>query len=476
MKNIEKLLKYFVTVATCRNYWLVACWLPYAVCNARTPRAGGPLWLYAIEINALIAYIRKRHSVELRAHTHIAFIMSQRIKLITCTHMWKLALHTERCEYVRADCASNVRQYKKKGNKKLKHLLVSKGVKRLCIRYDDRTTHKQKGKFYKVKMSFLDRYRKFIGAARVLARFCACDMFDETYTVFNPFFMVLLLCLAIYTVCFVYTIYDGFVINNDWTIILQCLTIGAMILQAISKYTCYYIHRITLREVVKHLDEIYAEYQNRGTRYEYALNRSLQKIVKCSKITGITYFTSLAGLIVLPIIYMLITGKRELTLTALIPGIDSKETFGYFVHTGFHSVIILFSGVGFFASDMFMFSIFLHVLLHRDIMTAKFHDLNEATAKQNEPAERSRDLLNDVIAWHQKYNLFMEYIEELFSGVIFVHVTTSCVSICSTLFCIVLKVWPFAPLLLISNTSMYAYCGFGQLLATTKFKFGLQFA
>uniref|UniRef100_A0A1A9ZFG4 Uncharacterized protein n=1 Tax=Glossina pallidipes TaxID=7398 RepID=A0A1A9ZFG4_GLOPL len=113
-------------------------------------------------------------------------------------------------------------------------------------------------------MSCLDRFRKFIGAARVLARFCACDMFDETYTMFNPFFMVLLGFLAIYTVCFVYTIYDGFVINNDWTIILQCLTIGAMALQAISKYAFYYIHRTTLRKVVKHLDEIYGEYQNRG--------------------------------------------------------------------------------------------------------------------------------------------------------------------------------------------------------------------
>uniref|UniRef100_A0A1A9ZFG3 Uncharacterized protein n=1 Tax=Glossina pallidipes TaxID=7398 RepID=A0A1A9ZFG3_GLOPL len=86
---------------------------------------------------------------------------------------------------------------------------------------------------------------------------------------------------------------------------------------------------------------------------------------------------------------MLITGKRELTLTALIPGIDPKETFGYFIHTGFHSAIILFSGVGFFASDVFMFSIFLHALLHRDILMAKFHDLNEATTKPDEPAERS---------------------------------------------------------------------------------------
>uniref|UniRef100_A0A1B0FRA0 Odorant receptor n=1 Tax=Glossina morsitans morsitans TaxID=37546 RepID=A0A1B0FRA0_GLOMM len=316
-------------------------------------------------------------------------------------------------------------------------------------------------------MPCLDRFRKFIGAASLIARFCACDMFDETYTMFNPLFMVLLGFLAIYTVCFVYTIYDGFVTNQDWTIILQCLTIGAMALQAISKYACYYIHRTTLRKVVKYLDEIYGEYQDRGARYEYALKKSLQKIMKCSKITGIIYFTSLAGLIVSPFIYMLITGKRELTLIALIPGIDPKETVGYFIHTGFHSAIISFAGVGFFASEIVMFSIFLHVLLHRDILMEKFHDLNEATAKPDVPAARTRDLLNDIIAWHQKYNLFVKYIEELFSGVIFVHVTTSCASICSTLFCIVLKVWPFAPVLLLLNTSMYAYCGFGQLLATT---------
>uniref|UniRef100_A0A1A9ZFG2 Odorant receptor n=1 Tax=Glossina pallidipes TaxID=7398 RepID=A0A1A9ZFG2_GLOPL len=99
-------------------------------------------------------------------------------------------------------------------------------------------------------------------------------------------------------------------------------------------------------------------------------------------------------------------------------------------------------------------------------MVAKFHDLNEITEQEDTPAERSRPLLNDIIAWHQNYNLFVEYIEELFSGVIFVHVTTSCASICSTLFCIVLKVWPFAPVLLLLNTSMYGYCGFGQLLVT----------
>uniref|UniRef100_A0A1B0FRI6 Odorant receptor n=1 Tax=Glossina morsitans morsitans TaxID=37546 RepID=A0A1B0FRI6_GLOMM len=313
----------------------------------------------------------------------------------------------------------------------------------------------------------LDRFRKLIKHLRVVVRFCACDMFDETYTMFNPFFMVLLLCLAIYTVCFINTIYDGFVINNDWTIILQCLAVGAMAVQAISKYLCYYSHRITLRKMVKHLDNIYEEYQSRGTRYEYALKKSLQKIVKCLKVAGGIYFTTVIGLIVLPIIYMLITGKRELSLTALIPGIDPKETVGYFIHTGFHSAIILFSGVGFFASDTIMFSMLLHVLLHRDIMVAKFYDLNEITEQDDKSAERSRPSLNDIIAWHQKYNLFMEYIEELFSGIIFVHITTSCVSICSTLFCIVLKVWPFAPLLLISNTSMYAYCGFGQLLATT---------
>ncbi|XP_037881891.1 odorant receptor 67d-like [Glossina fuscipes] len=315
-------------------------------------------------------------------------------------------------------------------------------------------------------MSPLDRFRKLVKNVRVMVRFCACDMFDESYTMFNPLFMVLLVCLAVYTVCFINTIHDGFIINNDWTIILQCLAIGSMAVQAISKYACYYSHRTTLRKMVKHLDNIYEEYQNRGTRYEFALKKSLQKIVKCLKIAGVIYFTSVAGLIVIPIIYMLITGKRELNLTALIPGIDPKETYGYFIHTCFHSSIILFSGVGFYASDMIMFSMLLHVLLHRDIMVVKFHDLNEATGEQVKPAKRSRGLLNDAIAWHQNYNLFMEYIEELFSGIIFIHITTSCVSICSSLFCIVLKVWPFAPLLLISNTSMYAYCGFGQLLAT----------
>uniref|UniRef100_A0A905AWL4 Odorant receptor n=1 Tax=Glossina morsitans morsitans TaxID=37546 RepID=A0A905AWL4_GLOMM len=340
-------------------------------------------------------------------------------------------------------------------------------------------------------MSPLDHFRKLLKHMRVMVRFCGCDMFDETYNILNPVFMVVLLCLAIYTACFINTIYDGFVINNDWTIVLQCLAVGSLAVQVIiiAKIYIYiyiyiYTYNIYMIKMVKHLDTIYDEYQSRGTQYEYALKKSLQKIVKCSKITGIIYFTSLAGLIVSPIIYMLITGKRELTLTALIPGIDPKETVGYFIHTGFHCAIILFSGVGFFASDTIMFSMLLHVLLHRDIMVAKFHDLNEITEQEDKPAERSRPLLNDIIAWHQKYNLrtyaggyengrsqvfpcrFVEYIEELFSGVIFVHVTTSCASICSTLFCIVLKVWPFAPVLLLLNTSMYGYCGFGQLLVT----------
>ncbi|XP_037881888.1 odorant receptor 67d-like [Glossina fuscipes] len=235
-------------------------------------------------------------------------------------------------------------------------------------------------------MSPLGQFRKLVKHVRAMLCFCGADMFDENYTVLNPVFMVLLVFLAIYAVCFINTIYDGFVTNNDWTIILQCLAIGSL--------------------AVQHLDNIYDEYQNRGSRYEYALKKTLQRVAKCSKIAGVIYFTSVAGLIVLPIIYVLITGKRELTLTALIPGIDPKELLGYFIHTGFHSAIIFFGGVGFFCSDTIMFSMLLHVLLHRDIMKAKFHDLNEITEQEDKPVERSRSLLNDIIAWHQKYNLY----------------------------------------------------------------------
>ena len=60
---------------------------------------------------------------------------------------------------------------------------------------------------------------------------------------------------------------------------------------------------------------------------------------------------------------------------------------------------------------------------------------------------------------------FVQQIEEVYYGVIFVQILTSVVSICCTLFSIVIGGWPAAfAYLFYSSVIFYSYCGLGHLV------------
>lgn len=63
------------------------------------------------------------------------------------------------------------------------------------------------------------------------------------------------------------------------------------------------------------------------------------------------------------------------------------------------------------------------------------------------------------------FQRFVQQVEEVYYGVIFVQILTSVVSICCTLFSIVIGGWPTAfAYIFYSSVIFYSYCGLGHLV------------
>ncbi|XP_065361862.1 odorant receptor 67d-like [Calliphora vicina] len=308
----------------------------------------------------------------------------------------------------------------------------------------------------------VDRFNKIINVTRIMSALCGADVIRANYK------MNLLTWLVIFAVnaffgCTIYTIYMGMVVDGDWKVLLQALSLAGSAVQGYSKLLSSIYRRLVMISMLQKLDNIYKEYQN-DKSYLMILRYRTDLAFKLLKTVMWIYIITVSFIVVYPLIYGLLYNEKGFVMQFLLPGIDPSTQFGYALHNVVHVCLMILGGFGNFASDMYIFIYIINIPLLKDILKLKCEKLNQVALKARNP-KKTMPLLKEIVEWHQNYNTFVQQVEEVYYAVIFVQVLTSVVSICCTIFSIVIHSWPAAFVyLLYSIIMLYAYCGLGNLV------------
>lgn len=165
-----------------------------------------------------------------------------------------------------------------------------------------------------------------------------------------------------------------------------------------------YIHRRNfIIPMIDDLSGIYVEYQQKRSKYQQVLRYRSDLTTKMLKITSLLYIFTVSMVVCYPLVHWLRYREKIFIMQFLLPGIDDTTDLGYTIHIFSHICCMSLGGFGNFAGDMVMFLLIIHIPLLKDILELKFDDLNEIIAETHNPL-KTLPLLQDIIAWHQRYN------------------------------------------------------------------------
>ncbi|XP_065361809.1 odorant receptor 67d-like [Calliphora vicina] len=310
-------------------------------------------------------------------------------------------------------------------------------------------------------------YEKVFNFTRVISEICGADVVREDYKMTWVTWSLIGLVNGAIAFTF-YTMYVGVAINNDWSEILKCLCMFCTGLQAYAKL----INGLKCKDkfcfLHNEINGIYSTYELKTKNYHKLLKQSISLVKKLiSILLGIVILVSIA-IVGTPIFYMLFFKERIFIMPFLFPYIDYTTDFGYYFTSAVHVVCVFFGAFGNFVSDSWCFVFAAHIPLIKDILQAKFKELDTILEEEAPDADKVMDLLMDIFKWHQKYIVFCNTVKNLFFWVIFVQVSMEFVSIVCTIVCIFLGIWPAAPVFLVySFVLFYFHCALGNLVETS---------
>ncbi|XP_065361865.1 odorant receptor 67d-like [Calliphora vicina] len=307
-----------------------------------------------------------------------------------------------------------------------------------------------------------DRFKKITKTARLMGSFCGGDVIKPNYKM-NLLTWLVIFAINAYFGCTIYTIYMGMVVDGDWKVLLQALSLAGSAVQGYSKLTLCIYRRLVMISMDQQLNNIYKEYQN-DKDYIKILRYRTDLATKILKTVMAVYIVLVSIIIMYPLIYGLVYNQKMFVMQFLLPGIDPYTQFGYILHNVVHICLMMLGGFGNFASDMYTCIFIINIPLFKDILKIKFEKLNQVALNCRD-TKKTMPLLMEIVEWHQKYNKFVQQVEEVYYGIIFIQIFSSVVSICGTLFSIVIRSWPAAfAYLILSTITLYAYCGLGNLV------------
>ncbi|XP_016996008.2 odorant receptor 67d [Drosophila takahashii] len=313
------------------------------------------------------------------------------------------------------------------------------------------------------KVEPVERYRKVIRMIRFCVGFCGNDVADPnfrmwwlTYTVIGA--------IGFFFACTGYTIYVGVVINGDLTVILQAFAMVGSAIQGLTKLLVTANMAPQMREIQNTFDEIYQEYGAKGGEYAKCLEQRIRTTWQLIIGFMLVYIILLGLIISFPIYYLVILHQKVLVMQFLMPLLDHTTDGGHLLLTAVHIALITFGGFGNYGGDMYLFLFVTHVPLIKDIFCVKLKEFNEVVVNGNE-FPKMRSMLCDLLTWHQLYSSILQTTKKIYSIVLFVQLSTTCVGLLCTISCIFIKAWPAAPLyLLFAAITLYTFCGLGTLV------------
>ncbi|XP_065362550.1 odorant receptor 67d-like [Calliphora vicina] len=311
---------------------------------------------------------------------------------------------------------------------------------------------------------YSNQFEKIFYITRFFSAICGADVIKENYHMTWLTWSLIGLVNGAILFTF-YSMYVGVAINNDWSEILKCLCMFCTGIQAYAKlinaiYSCRVFNSIS-----EEIFSLYTVYEQRNKHYRKLLQESISLIKKLMSIlTGsvvLVFFTIIGT----PVFYILVFKERIFIMPFFFPYIDYNTDFGYYFTSAFHVVCVFFGAFGNYVSDSWCFVFAAHIPLVKNILQAKFNEMDELLLENPQKANEIKVLLKDIFQWHQKYSDFCKSVKNLFFWVIFVQVAMEFVSIVCTIVCIFLRIWPAAPaFLLYSFLLFYSYSGLGNLV------------
>ncbi|XP_046808857.1 odorant receptor 67d-like [Lucilia cuprina] len=311
------------------------------------------------------------------------------------------------------------------------------------------------------------RYSKHFERAFNFTRFfselCGADVLNDDYRMsWVTWYVIHLLNAAIgFTI---YTVYVGMVNENDWTLPLKCLCMFCTGIQGYAKLINAIQKQQQYRFIHKEIIGIYTVYEQRKN-YHKLLKESISLVKTLLNILLAIVILVTLSIIGVPIFYNLVFNERIFIMPFFFPYVNYNTNFGYYLTSTFHVICVLFGGFGNFISDTWCFMFAAHIPLTKNILLAKFKELNELLEKDPLECVEIKNKLKDIFQWHQKYLVFSKTVKNLFFWVIFIQVAMEFVSIVCTIVCIFLNVWPAAPVFLFySGVLFYFHCALGNLV------------
>uniref|UniRef100_A0A1I8MWE3 Odorant receptor n=1 Tax=Musca domestica TaxID=7370 RepID=A0A1I8MWE3_MUSDO len=323
-------------------------------------------------------------------------------------------------------------------------------------------------------------YDKTILFIKISSAVCGANVLSPAYRM-NILTWIVIVCINLYYVFTGYTLYVNIYVEKDWPNVLQVLCYLGSAVQGYCKLLNAIHNKESLRFLDQELREIYLEYDQKHADYRYCLKTTIDRANKFIKFMIIFQILISGSLIGVAPFYRLVFNQRIFVMQFLLPGVDPSTEYGYFVMNCMHCICIIFGSFGNFAADLFFFVVVSHVPMFKDILTCKFHDLNDLLEEEvadnennnnnnriKDVREDFRSLLIDIFKWHQRYLRFIAIVKENYFWVLLVEMGTVALSLASTLFCLILGTWPGGQsYLAYCFIMLYIYCGLGTVVEVT---------
>ncbi|ALC43796.1 Or67d, partial [Drosophila busckii] len=311
--------------------------------------------------------------------------------------------------------------------------------------------------------SCLADYCRIIYILRISARICGADVTDPNYRL-NLVTYILFTFICNFFICTIYTMYRGVSNEGGYTVILQVICFVGPAVQGTVKLICFINYPETLRISQSFLHETYKQYEQREPHYVQALQQSIEVTRTFIRVIMYTYIAVVICLIGFPLVYYLIYKQRIFMMQFLLPGVDPYSSHGYLVLSCIQACSICFGGFGNFGSDMYVVIFIGNVSMIKNVLGCKLLDLN---AQLDAGASRAEVVaaMRDIVRWHMEYLNMLTRMQLICFWIIVAMVGCSAVSILATMYCMLIGVWPAAPILLLfSFMNLYMYCGLGTMV------------
>ncbi|XP_061395275.1 odorant receptor 67d-like [Musca vetustissima] len=310
----------------------------------------------------------------------------------------------------------------------------------------------------------VQRYKVIIRLLRICAAFCGADILQPDYKM-NLLTWIVIAFINMFYIFTGYTIYVNLYVEGEWTNVLQALCMVGSAVQGYCKLLNAIWNKKYLCELLYEVEDIYMEYDRKHEEYRKCLNKSINTVDKCIKSMAVLYAGVIVGVIGIVPFYRIVFNRRIFVMQFLLPGIDPNTNHGYIIMNFMHCCCILFGAFGNFAADNCFVTLVSHVPLFKDILLCKFHDLNVALEAVDEGHPNCRELLKDILRWHQNYMRYITTVKDNYFWVILVQFATISLSLACTLFCLILGKWPGGQTYLVYCFIMlYIYCGVGTVI------------